>query len=175
MTALALCLLAVTDASFSGFRAYAGRDGRVQKRRSKIDAGQRGAAAGVVALAVLAPLLLLIVGTDEVTYPDMVAAGRRMLWVNASYATVIAAGFAAYFSPVLELRALATVLVLGPGTLVRPAVVVGGAFAAAWGQSPLIWLAAALAAGVMLAVEPAMGRHYAKTYDFRQIGGQSTR
>ena len=58
MTALALCLLALADASFSGFRAHAGRDGRIVKRRAKTMAALTGLVAGLVVLAVLAMLLL---------------------------------------------------------------------------------------------------------------------
>ena len=179
MIATALCLLALVDAAFSGFRAFAGRDGRVDKRGAKIAAAGVGAMTGVGALGLLAVVLLGTVAVGLTGLHDLEIAGRTMLGVYAVYATVIALGFVAYFSPSLEVQSLGTLLVLGPGTLVRPVVIVGGAVAAGWGREPVVMVCALVAAAVMLGVEPVLNRRFAARYrhhpfDSTADQGQST-
>lgn len=157
MIALALCSMALADAAFSGFRANAGRDGRIAKREAKARACLVGAAAGSGVLVILAAVLLGSIGAGLTTMDDLVGAGERMLIVYAGYATAIAAGFVAYFSPWLEVRSLATMLVLGPGTFVRPAVIVAGAIAAGVHGGWVISGLAMIAATLMLLVEPMLG------------------
>lgn len=160
MTAFALCLLALSDASFSGFRAHAGRDGRIVKRRSKANAAVTGAIAGIVALIALAVALLCSIALGLSTYDELSSAGSRMLTVYVVYATLIAAGFLAYFSPWLEVRTVATTLVLGPATFLRPLVITVGAAAAAAGSSLATSICAVGAAGTMLLIEPVLWRWF---------------
>lgn len=161
MTALALCLLALADASFSGFRAHAGRDGRIVKRRAKTMAALTGLVAGLVVLAVLAMLLLGSIAIGATTHAELDAAGERILLVYGCYALAITAGLAAYFSPWLEVQSLATMLVLGPGTFIRPIVVIGGAVVGAIdGGGWIVGASAFLAAGLMLLIEPVLWRRF---------------
>ena len=163
MTALALCLLALVDAAFAGFRNHAGRDGRISKRPAELRAAGHGALLGLAALAVLAAGLLTLLATGAVSYQELESAGRRMLAVYAVYATVVAVGFAAYFSPDLELQSLGATFVLGPGTAVRPLVILGGvSWAAAGAASGWVAAAAVAAAVLMLLIGVPMGRHHAR-------------
>ena len=157
MIALALCSMALADAAFSGFRAHAGRDGRISKRDAKARAAATGAAAGLIVLIVLAVVLLTSIAGDLTTYPTLVDAGRRMAAVYGTYAIAITFGFVAYFSPWLEVRSLGTMLVLGPGTFVRPAVIGGGAIAAGVPAGWTVTTLALTAAALMLLIEPALG------------------
>ncbi len=156
MIAVTLCILALADASFSGFRAHAGRDGRIDKRAAKANAAAIGAAAGAGTLIALGALILGSIGIGLTTYDGLVDAGGRMLLAYVIYATVVACGFAGYFSRWLEVRSLATMLVLGPGTFARPAVILAGAVAAATGGSASVGLLAFIAAAAMLLIEPAL-------------------
>ncbi len=160
MIAVVLCVLALVDAAFSGFRAFAGRDGRINKRQAKIEAAGVGVVAGLVALALLAVLFLGGIAAGWYSYDELTSAGRRMLVVYALFAALITVGFGAYFSNALEVRSLGTVLVLGPGTLFRPPVILAGALAAAIGSSAAIGAAAFVAAVVMLSVEAILNRRF---------------
>lgn len=162
MIAVVLCLLAVVDGAFSGFRAFAGRDGRINKRRAKIEAAGVGALAGIAALTTLAGLLLGGIGAGWYSYHELESAGRRMLAVYAIFAAIITAGFTAYFSRALEVRSLGTVLVLGPGTLFRPPVILTGAAIAAVGSPFAVGIAAFVAASVMLSLEALLNRRFAR-------------
>ncbi len=160
MTAVVLCLLALADASFSGFRAHAGRDGRIAKRGAKALAARTGLIAGAIVLVGLAVLLLGLIAVGAATYDELEHAGERMALIYGLYALVVTVGFAAYFSPWLEVQSLATMLVLGPGTFTRPVVVVGGAAWSAIGGSWIIAACAMVAAGAMLLIEPVLWRWF---------------
>ncbi len=162
MTAAALCLLALVDGAFSGFRAFAGRDGRIEKRPAKIEAARLGAMGAVAALVLLAIVMLGGMALDIFSFAELEEAGRRMLVVYATFATAITIGFAAYFSPALEVRSVGTVLVLGPGTFIRPLVILGGALYGAAGSGTSLLLAALFAAMVMLGLETVLSRKYAR-------------
>lgn len=164
MIAVALCLLGLLDASFSGYRAFAGRVGRIDKRQEMIAAAKAGLAAGVVGLMLLAVILLGTIGGGLVDYAALETAGRRMLMVYLPYLLAITLGFAAYFSPWLELRSLGTIAVLGPGTLVRPLVILAGALAAGWGRSAVVMICALAAATVILSLELVLNRFFAARY-----------
>ncbi|MFH9956061.1 hypothetical protein ACH4OX_17870 [Streptomyces roseolus] len=76
-TAALLTLLGLVDASFSGFRAYAGRDARIRKHRATARAALRGLAVGAALL--LAPALtaavLLLTASDRARTFDTLVAG----------------------------------------------------------------------------------------------------
>lgn len=128
-----LALLAVLDAVFAGFRAAAGRDGRIDKRayyqRAMILAGLAGVGL-VLALAALTGLSLLASPDPAALYAGLIVIGARMLWVLIGYTLMVLAALIVYAVASFEIRTLATVMLLGPFTLFRPAVV---AAATAWG------------------------------------------
>jgi hypothetical protein len=128
-----MVLLAVVDAAFAGFRAAAGRDARIDKRAYYRRAVIRGGAAGAglcVALAAMTAGALLASGDAGVLWADLLAIGARMLEVLLGYTVLVLTALALYATTRLELRILATVTILGPFTLLRPAVI---AAATAWG------------------------------------------
>lgn len=155
-------MLAVVDGAFSGFRAFAGRDGRINKRPSKFAAARFGAMASVVPLAILAVVLVAMIVGDIATYSELVTAGRRMLLVYLAFAGLIALGFLAYFARITDLQGLGTVLVLGPGTLFRPFLILGGAIAAGSGAAGAVKAVALLAALLMIGLEYPLNRHFAR-------------
>jgi hypothetical protein len=128
-----LCVLAVVDATFAGFRAAAGRDARIFKRAYYRRALGIGAAAGLAEVGLLAALTgaaTFASGDAAALYAELLAIGARMLHVILAYAVLVLGALALYATARLELRTLATVTVLGPLTLIRPLVVVA---ATAWG------------------------------------------
>jgi hypothetical protein len=128
-----LAFLAVLDAAFAGFRAAAGRDGRIFKRayyRHALALGAASGAALVAALAALTVTAFLASGDAAALYAELLRIGARMLQVIFVYVALVLAALALYATARLELRALATVSVLGPFTLLRPWIVVA---ATAWG------------------------------------------
>jgi hypothetical protein len=81
--------------------------------------------------------------------------------VFGAFATVTLIAILFWFAPVRELRIVPTLVVLGPLTLVRPLVIVGGLlFAVVVTSSWRVWLAGTVAGASMLAVEQVLGRGY---------------
>lgn len=95
-----------------------------------------------------------------------VVAGRAMLAILLPYALAVGIALAAYAALDWRTKYLAIAVVLGPFTLIRPAVATA---AAIWGllQAPSIAVAAAtvLAAGAVLTVEPLENRRWAHPCD----------
>jgi hypothetical protein len=120
-----LVALALLDGALLGFRAAAGRIGLIDKQSHYRRAAGLGlgyaalVAAGGVALA----LGLRTVGGPPV-WNDLVAAGAVTVRMLLIFAGVIVVSLLVWMVPHVELRTLATVVILGPGTLLRPAVVV---------------------------------------------------
>jgi hypothetical protein len=130
MTPILLAALAIVDAAFAGFRAAAGRNARIFKREYYARSMRLGALSGVMLVVVLAGLTgLLLANSDDPAqrYAELVAVGQRMLWVFVPYAVLVLSALALYLFSDHDLRAFATVAILGPFTLLRPWVVVGGA------------------------------------------------
>ena len=152
-----LYLLACLDGSFAGFRAAAGRCARIHKaafhRRALARglAASQGAALGVGAVA-------LVVGPAQDALLEGVLAA---LWIYGAYAGAALAALVVYLAPQPDLSSLATVLVLGPLTLLRVPTILAGAGAAALAGGGRVGLVAAAAAGAMVAVEPLLGRRFA--------------
>ncbi len=163
--AVALAVLVVFDATLSGVRAAAGRDGRIDKRSYTRAAIARGAASGVVVLAAGAALvagLVLAAGDRAAAWSAFVDAGATCVWVFGAFATATLAALSLWACPVGEIRMLATILVLGPLTLIRPVVIAGGlVLAAVRAADARVWIAAVVAGAAMLAVERMLGRRYA--------------
>lgn len=169
MTAAVLSLLALLDGLLIGFRAAAGRSGQVAKTRYYLRAQLFGAlgASVVVALAWALALALVAGSADpDQLWRDFSRAGRAALLLFGIYGATAVAAILVYLAASLtsrsiDTRTLATVVVLGPFTLARPAVVVAGLAAALWICPRLeIALLAAFVGAAMLGLERALGRLY---------------
>jgi hypothetical protein len=158
--AAALTFLAITDGACAGFRSSVGRSGLIKHRAADLRAARRGAA--LVAI-LLTPAVALICADTVPMCPAAIApylrAGGAMLAIYAPYAVMVLAALACYASLGWQQRYLAAALVLGPLTLLRPAVAVLGAIlAAVAAHDPTAALAAVLAVAAVLATEPIAGR-----------------
>lgn len=156
--------LALVDVAFAAFRDAAGRDGRVEKRAFYIRAVGRGALLGLALVALLGVLTMALVHLGPAgTYADLTCIGRRMVWVYGCYATLVLATLGVYFVASGDVRAFATVAVLGPFTWLRVPVVLGGALWACLAPAttpaarPWAMVAALVCAGAVAAVERAFG------------------
>jgi hypothetical protein len=159
--AVAACLLtlALLDGAFAGFRSAAGRTGLINHRRHDQEAARRGAwLAGVL----LGPAVALI-GGDALAHPARLADYTRgeaaMLAIYGPYALLVLVALAAYATLTWELKYLASAVILGPLTLLRPAIAILGVIAAGVASNDLtVTIAAALSVIAVLAVEPLAGR-----------------
>ena len=129
IVAILLALLVLTDCVLCGFRASAGREGRLEKWDFYRASARRGLRDGIVVLVVSALLAAGLVrgAPDPIPAWDaMVRAGATATTIFASYASAIFLAFALFFAPVGDFRVLTNVLVFGPFTLARPYVIVAG-------------------------------------------------
>lgn len=165
---LAVTILALFDAMLSGFRAAAGRDGRIDKRTYVRRAVGRGLVFGTVVIGANALFVAVLVATaddPQAAWRTFVDAGRTIVLVFAGFAAATTAAVAFWLSPVAETRVLATVIVLGPLTLIRPWVIAAGLAVAVLGTGdPRVAVAAMTAGGSMLALEHWLGRAYADAW-----------
>lgn len=157
-----LVALALVDAMFCGFRDAAGRNLAIDKRAYFRRAIARGLAAGALAVVLLAAFAALLITTAPVpaaVYSDMISAGATMVWIFATYATLVFAALLAYLVPSTDVSTLATVIVLGPFTMLRPWVVAAGAIAAALtAREPRTAVLALVAGAVLASLERLLGR-----------------
>lgn len=126
MTPSLLALLAIVDAAFAGFRAAAGRNARIFKRAYYARSMLVGTLFGMMLVAVLAGVTLLLVAASAdpaQRYAELVSVGSRMLWVFVPYAALVLSALGLYLFSDHDLRAFATVAILGPFTLLRPWVI----------------------------------------------------
>ncbi len=151
MTLVLLAVLVLVDGAFCGFRAAAGRNPRIFLWPYYARAMRRGlAVAAVVVASFLGAAYALRAGVSEALWGDLVVAADGMVAVYGVYATLVVAALALYGFGAFDLSVLATVLVLGPFTLVRPLVILGGAvFASARTGDPIV-IAFAIAAGLVM-------------------------
>jgi len=129
MIALGLWILATLDAAFAGYRAAAGRNGLIRKRRYYLRAMILGAIFGQVAVALAAGIILitLTLTPDRLgLLRDYNLAGARMLLVYIPYAVIILFAFVVRSIPSVDIRSITSTLVFGPFTLIRPAVAIAG-------------------------------------------------
>ena len=164
----ALATLVFFDALLAAFRAAAGRDGRIAKRDYYRRALARGAVAGALivgAHSAFAGVLVASTADPATAWQDLLRAGRDLVAIFGAFATLTIIAIAFWFAPSRELRLLPTLLVLGPLTLVRPLVIVGGlAFAAIRTPTPRVCIAAFAAAASMLTLEHLLARRHASQW-----------
>ena len=157
--AAALLALAALDGALAGFRSSAGRTGLIRRRRRDLLAAARGGLTGLVLLAPVVVVVLLQVAADPGRTARHLRAGQLMLAVYLPYGALVLLALACYSLLGWRRRFLAEALVLGPFTLARPAVALGGALAGAWASHDVAVAAAALASGLaVLAVQPVVDR-----------------
>lgn len=145
---LGLVLLGACDGAFSGLRASFGRTGLVDHRADDVVARRRG-------LALLAVLLLPAAALALVQPGDATDAGAAMLAVYAPYGALVLAALVAWRTLSWRVRFLASALVLGPFTWVRPVVAVAGGVLGCWQADRAVTQAAVvLAVAAVLAVQP---------------------
>jgi hypothetical protein len=128
-TALALSALAFFDCLLAGFRAAAGRDGRLDKRAYYVSAVARAGGWGLLLIganALVAAALCFAAPDPTAAFGSLVSAGRLLVGLYGAFAAAVLAAFALYLAPVADLRVLANVLVFGPLTLARSWVIAGG-------------------------------------------------
>lgn len=158
---LALALLAIVDAGFCGYRDAAGRNPRIRKLRYYRRAIRRGMASGVVGCLLVATLLGLLVATrpSAAVFQDILERAVVLVVGFGVYATLVLTALGAWLAAEADVRTLASVLILGPFTLIRPLWILAGCAIAALGAATWQGAAAAIAAGcVQLAIEPWLGR-----------------
>jgi hypothetical protein len=161
LVAAALAVLALLDGAFAGFRASAGRTGLIDHRRADQLACLRGAAL----VCVLLVPVVAIASTEVLLNPPRLGvftrAGEAMLAVYGPYGLVVLAALGCYTVLGWRNRYLASAVILGPLTWLRPAVAVAGAIlAGAAGADPPVWACAGLAVAAVLAVEPVAGHFW---------------
>jgi len=162
--ATALLALAILDGALAGFRSSAGRTGLIDHRRDDRQAARRGTG---LACALLTPAVA-VASADVAIRPghlqDYSRAGTAMLAVYGPYALLVLTALACYATLNWQLKYLASALILGPFTLLRPGVaILGAALAMALARDVVTALAAGLSVMAVLAVEPLAGRlWYAK-------------
>lgn len=122
-------MLATLDAAFAGYRAAAGRNALINKRRYYLRAMIRGAIFGQLAVlmaAIVISISLAMTHDRHALLHDYDLAGRRMLLVYVPYAVIILLAFVVRSIPSVDIRSITSTLVFGPFTLIRPAVAIAG-------------------------------------------------
>jgi hypothetical protein len=157
--AVVLLILALLDGAFAGFRSSAGRTGLIHHRASDQQAARRGAG---LACVLLAPVIAVVCG-DALAHPahldDYTRAGIAMMAVYGPYALLVLIALACYATLDWRLKYLASAVILGPLTLLRPAIaILGAALAVVSTNEIAVATAAGLSVVAVLAVEPLAGR-----------------
>lgn len=157
--AVSLVILAVLDGSFAGFRASVGRTGLINHRRSDYRAARRGAALVCVLLAPAIAVVCIDLAVHTGQLGRYTLVGQAMLEVYGPYALVVLIALACYAALNWRLKYLATAVILGPLTLLRPVIaILGGALGLVQGNSTAVAAAVTLSVIAVLAVEPLAGR-----------------
>jgi hypothetical protein len=127
-----LALLVLVDGTLCGFRVAAGRNPRLFLRGYYLASMRRAALVAVVVLTGFSGLALAVHATDEAAWRALLTGADALVHVYGVFATLVVGALALYLIGSFDLGVLATVLVLGPFTLLRPFVIVAGAAWAAW-------------------------------------------
>lgn len=155
-----IAVIAVLDAGFSGFRAALGRTGLIRHRardlRAAVQGLRVGVALGLPAFAALAWCLSSPEGRDGLR---AAAAAADTVLVPASAGVLVA--LAAYLLLPWELRYLASAVILGPFTWLRPAIALGSGLLAGFAAGRLdVWILVLSGTAAVLLVEPVAGRRW---------------
>lgn len=154
MIALAVMLLVVMDAGFAGYRAAAGRNGCIDKRRYYARAVVTGLAARLIIALSFAGLAWAAGAFGGEHAPAFDAAGRAFLVVAGPYACAVLVAFVPFAVPRTDLRVLTSALLFGPLSLMRTWVIAAALLAGVWAAPDVRVVVIALpAAAVMLALQ----------------------
>lgn len=156
---ITLLILALLDGSFAGFRASVGRTGLIKHRQSDHQAARRGAGLVGVLLAPAISEVCADVFVRPVQLGQYTRAGIAMLEIYGPYALLALIALACYAALNWRLKYLASALILGPFTLLRPVIaILGGTVAVALSNDTAVATAVGLSVIAVLAVEPLAGR-----------------
>ncbi|MBL8958184.1 MAG: hypothetical protein JNK82_45850 [Myxococcaceae bacterium] len=150
-------LLVVLDGGFAGYRARAGRFARIRRLGHDLRAVARGGFIGLFTFAIAVSLALALSGGALFDVSSREAAAR-ILWVAGGYAVLVIAAFVPFLTGSPDLRSLTTVVVFGPLTLLRPALIIGACVYAAWGQSGRVMAAVAVGGALVLMQDAVLDR-----------------
>lgn len=157
-----LATLALVDAGFSGFRDAAGRNPRIRKEGYYRRAVRRGLWAGALGCVAVASLVVVLVARAPMpaeTFAALSSAAEALVWSLGVFATAVLLALGVWLAAEPDLRALASVIILGPFTLIRPWwIAVSCVWAAASTASAEVAVAALGAAAAQLAIEPWLAR-----------------
>ena len=154
-----LVFIAMLDAAFAGFRASCGRTGRVDHRLHDRVGARRGLLVAAALLIPLAVIICLDAAFSPSAMDGYLKAGRVMLWMFIPYGALVLTALLAYLTLDWRRRFLASVVILGPFTLLRPLVVAAALVGVVLLTDRASVALAALAASIaVLAVEPVTGR-----------------
>lgn len=163
-----LGVLALFDCLLGGFRAAAGRNGRLEKTAYYRQALVRSALAGTLLVGVHVLLALGFVSaspTPTATWDAFVDAAALLVVFYGGFATLTLLAFVFYLAPVGDFRVLTSVIVLGPLTLFRPVVIGGGiVLAAVKATDPRVALLGCSAGLSMLLFEHVLGRAHRREW-----------
>lgn len=149
-----LGLLVFVDGTLCGFRAAAGRNPRLFLRDYYAASLKRGAVLSVLVIATFLAGAMVLRSTSPEAWSALLLAADTMVLVYGVYAVVVLGALGLYLVGHFDFGVLATVLVLGPFTLVRPLVILGGAiWACVEGPQPLSVAFCLGAAAVMIGFE----------------------
>ncbi len=167
--ALVVVVIALLDGAFAGYRAAQGRTGRLAALRRDVVAQLRGVAVWAVLVAVPVVVALLVVPSDPRR-----AATAALFVALVPFALVTLTAIAAWWVLPWRVRYLAMAIVLGPMTLLRPAICLVGV-AAVWvgAGDPAATAVTAVVGSVQLLVEPIVGRVWYARRTGREIGWPS--
>ncbi len=159
--AAGLLALAFLDGAFASFRSSAGRTGLIDHRQSDHRAARRGAGLVCVLLTPVIALVCADVILHHARIQAFTRAGEAMLTIYAPYALLVLAALACYAVLGWRQRYLASAVILGPLTLLRPPVaILGAALSATAGHNVVVAACAGLSVLAVLAVEPIADRHW---------------
>ncbi|WP_299441462.1 hypothetical protein [uncultured Phycicoccus sp.] len=158
--ASALAVLGLLDGALAGFRSSLGRRGAVEHRVRDRVAARRGLLLmGGLLLPVAVATGLHALAPGPWPAEAYVRAGTAMLAVYLPYAVVTLLALLGYLALGWRWGYLASAVILGPFTLVRPLVATAGVVAGAVrGDDGGVTVGCLLALGAVLAVEPLSGR-----------------
>lgn len=162
LSAILLGSLALIDGAFAGFRMAAGRSPFLVRTDETIRAMWLGVALSVLNVALAAGCIAALVATSD--KPDAQLAvfvrwAEHLVLVYGSYATLVLVTMAIWTYPSTQARILASTMVLGPCTLIRPwFIVAGGIVAGTLQPRAEIVFASALVVCLQLGSEAIMNR-----------------
>jgi hypothetical protein len=138
MMLVVLGVLAMVDFVFCGFRAAAGRQGSLYLRSYYRTHMKSALVATLILIALFSIAGVLSVHWRWCVWNDFDENARRMVIVYGIYAAVVLMALGVYSLRVLELSVLATVILLGPLTLLRPLLICGGSIWAMFGTGQTV-------------------------------------